>query len=247
MDQAALDFTEPPEEPPPAKYLIGVDESGYGSWVGAFMVSAVAVEVETFNAWASSLDPEDPRGKRPMLRDSKKMPDARRRRRVQEILDRAITTHTVTVPLWRIAEDYGRAWRWGILAAIQRVEKILQLKGYAYREFPIVIDGSENKRVRGRLKGRGSMTTFESGADDIYPAVMAASILAKTAKNDEMLLLDQKYPEFLWAKNAGYGTAEHWEACQKYGVTSQHRPIPKLMMLPGYEKPKDWYEGGRDG
>jgi ribonuclease HII len=226
------------------KYLIGVDESGTGAWAGPFHVGAVAVEVATFDEWANSIDPTDRRKKRKMLNDSKAMADSTRRSRVRDILSRAITTHTVSVPVDRIADDHKDAWRWGVLSAIQRVEKILRLKGLPYREFHILIDGNVDKNVRRRLKGRASMTRFEHKADGNYPAVMAASILAKTARNDEMIRLDQDYPEFLWAKNAGYGTAEHWDACQRHGITEHHRPIHKLHGMDPYTRSDSWFEVG---
>jgi len=226
------------------KYLIGVDESGTGAWSGPFMVSAVAIAVEPFDEWANSVDPACRRGTRKLLNDSKKMADSTRRLRVQGILARAITTHTVSVPVDRIADDHRDAWRWGVLGSIQRVEKILRLKGFPWRSFHILIDGAVDKTVRRRLGARGSMTRFEDKADGKYPAVMAASILAKTARNDEMIRLDQDYPEYLWAKNAGYGTAEHWEACKRHGVTPHHRPIRKLEGFPKYEKPESWFSTG---
>lgn len=61
-------------------------------------------------------------------------------------------------------------------------------------------------------------------ADGLYPAVMAASILAKTARDRFMLEADEKYPEYGYAKHKGYPTKAHKEACYKYGPS----PIQRL-------------------
>jgi ribonuclease HII len=59
--------------------------------------------------------------------------------------------------------------------------------------------------------------------DGIYASIAAASILAKTYRDDFMCRLDEQFPEYKWRKNKGYGTAEHREALMKFGMTSFHR------------------------
>lgn len=59
--------------------------------------------------------------------------------------------------------------------------------------------------------------------DGKYMAIAAASILAKTYRDDYMLELDTKYPQYLWRKNKGYPTREHREAIRRFGLTPVHR------------------------
>ena len=54
-------------------------------------------------------------------------------------------------------------------------------------------------------------------------SIAAASILAKTHRDELMLQLHQQYPEFGWNKNKGYPTAEHRNAIKKFGQTEWHR------------------------
>ena len=55
-------------------------------------------------------------------------------------------------------------------------------------------------------------------------SIAAASILAKVTRDRYMQKLDEEYPMYNWKKNAGYLTAEHLQAIDKYGLTKYHRP-----------------------
>ena len=59
--------------------------------------------------------------------------------------------------------------------------------------------------------------------DATYMSIAAASVLAKTYRDDYMLRLHDEYPMYHWDENKGYPTAAHYEAIQKYGVTPYHR------------------------
>lgn len=59
--------------------------------------------------------------------------------------------------------------------------------------------------------------------DALYASIAAASVLAKTYRDDYMLRLDQEYPQYGWAKNKGYPTKQHREAILRYGLTPYHR------------------------
>ena len=59
--------------------------------------------------------------------------------------------------------------------------------------------------------------------DSLYASIAAASVLAKTYRDDLMQQLHQKHPQYGWAQNKGYGTREHQEALNKYGPSPHHR------------------------
>lgn len=68
--------------------------------------------------------------------------------------------------------------------------------------------------------------------DSIYLSIAAASILAKTSRDEYMLDLHEKYPEYAWNENKGYPTKKHREAIKKHGITSYHRKTFKLLPDP---------------
>lgn len=68
--------------------------------------------------------------------------------------------------------------------------------------------------------------------DGKYSSIAAASILAKTYRDDYMRELAIEYPQYGWEKNCGYPTKEHREAILKYGITPHHRQSYKLLPDP---------------
>ena len=71
------------------------------------------------------------------------------------------------------------------------------------------------------------------GGDDLLPAIMAASILAKVYRDQLMLELDKEYPQYGFAEHKGYPTFRHVKALQQHGATSHHRihfaPVRKVL------------------
>ena len=64
--------------------------------------------------------------------------------------------------------------------------------------------------------------------DGKYLSIAAASILAKTYRDDYMKEMAEKYPEYGWGRNKGYPTKQHYEAIERYGITPLHRKSFKL-------------------
>lgn len=64
--------------------------------------------------------------------------------------------------------------------------------------------------------------------DSKYASIAAASILAKTYRDEYMEKLDKDFPGYLWKKNKGYPTKQHKEAIRKFGMTSHHRVSFKM-------------------
>ncbi len=59
--------------------------------------------------------------------------------------------------------------------------------------------------------------------DATYQSIAAASILAKTYRDEQMEALHQQYPQYGWKQNKGYPTAQHYQAIEQYGITPLHR------------------------
>jgi ribonuclease HII len=65
--------------------------------------------------------------------------------------------------------------------------------------------------------------------DGLYTSIAAASILAKTYRDEYMLQLHQEYPFYGWNNNKGYGTLEHRKALEQYGICKYHRKSFRLL------------------
>lgn len=87
----------------------------------------------------------------------------------------------------------------------------------------ILVDGNRFKRFR-----EIQHTTVVKG-DGKFKSIAAASILAKTHRDDYMEALSEQYPEYKWAKNKGYPTAEHRKAIAKIGANEHHRKSFTLL------------------
>lgn len=187
--------------------IIGVDESGLGAWSGPYTVCAVALtEAESVILATAGVT------------DSKKLSDAKRRRLVEVIADTASAARCVFVRVDDIDNRGKDAWRSAVVAVA------LDL----YRRFTsaeVIIDGSFDKKTSDQLYRLGIPSGFMAQADSRVIAVGAASIVAKTTRNDAMISLDQIHPGYGWAKNAGYGTPDHIEALKSLGRTVEHRRI----------------------
>lgn len=81
----------------------------------------------------------------------------------------------------------------------------------------IIVDGNRFKP----FGGIGHQTIVKG--DGKYMSIAAASVLAKTCRDDFMKQIATEYPEYNWAKNKGYPTADHRAAIAKYGITPYHR------------------------
>lgn len=78
------------------------------------------------------------------------------------------------------------------------------------------IDGNQSPRLPQPIR-------MIVGGDALEPAIMAASILAKVARDRELVRLDAEFPAYGFAQHKGYGTPEHLAALQRVGPSAQHR------------------------
>jgi len=93
----------------------------------------------------------------------------------------------------------------------------------AVRPEAIIVDGNRFKPY-----GQIPHTTIVKG-DGKYLSIAAASILAKTYRDDYMNRLAEEYPQYDWRSNKGYPTKKHRDAIREYGITPYHRKSYNLL------------------
>lgn len=186
-------------------WVCGVDEAGRGPLAGAVVAAAVI------------LDPERPIAG---LADSKKLRPAVRERLAIEIREKAIA--------WSVAE-----------ASALEIDQIniLQATFLAMRRaiegLPVV---PAHALIDGNRVPPGLCCTAEAivKGDAKEAAISAASILAKTVRDAQLIEMDALYPEYGFAKHMGYPTPVHLAALKQYGPTPEHRrsfgPVAQCML-----------------
>lgn len=182
------------------KVEAGCDEAGRGCLAGSVYAAAV-------------IFPEDYRNEE--LNDSKQLTD-KRRKQLREIIERDAVAWAVGVVT---PEEIDKM---NILnASILAMHRALdQLK---VRPEAIIVDGNRFKPYQ-----KLPHTTIVKG-DGKYLSIAAASILAKTYRDDYMNELAKEYPQYDWLSNKGYPTKKHREAIQKLGITPFHRKTFNML------------------
>ena len=83
-------------------------------------------------------------------------------------------------------------------------------------------------------KGLKNFKTVING-DEKIKAISAASIIAKVYRDKFMIKLSEKFTNYAWEKNFGYGTRDHLDGLRKFGITSHHRqgfkPVHKILSI----------------
>ena len=184
----------------------GTDEAGRGCLAGPVTAAAVILP-ESFEL--------------PYLNDSKKLTDSQRYTLLPMIEAQALSFAVAHVFQGEIDEI-------NILnASIKAMH--LALDKLNLKPAFIAVDGNRFKTYKNIphecvIKGDGK-----------YLNIAAASVLAKTYRDDFMKELDLKHPQYHWKKNKGYPTSAHLEGIQKYGITEHHRTsfqlLPKQLKL----------------
>lgn len=178
----------------------GCDEAGRGCLAGSVFAAAVIFPADYHNA---------------DLNDSKQL-SARRRYALREVIERDATAWAVGI-VTPEEIDHINILNASILAMHRALDKL------AVRPQAVIVDGN-------RFKPYGALpyTTIVKG-DGKYLSIAAASILAKTFRDDYMDELDEKYPQYDWKSNKGYPTRKHREAISRYGTTPYHRMSFNLL------------------
>lgn len=182
------------------KLEAGCDEAGRGCLAGSVYAAAVIL-------------PEDYHNEE--LNDSKQLTDKRRKQ------------------LRKIIEHDAVAWAVGIVTP-EEIDKINILNAsilamhraldqLRVRPEAVIVDGNRFKPYQDL-----PYTTIVKG-DGKYLSIAAASILAKTYRDDYMDRLAEEYPQYDWLSNKGYPTKKHREAIRQYGITPCHRKSFNLL------------------
>ena len=178
----------------------GCDEAGRGCLAGPVFAAAVILP---------------PDFKNDKLNDSKQLTE-KQRYQLRDVIVREAAAYAVA------KLDAPKIDEINILnASIKSMHLALdQLK--VRPEF-IIVDGNRFKPY-GDIKHQ----TIVKG-DGKYMSIAAASVLAKTFRDDFMKQIDKEFPQYNWAKNKGYPTADHRAAIEKYGITPYHRRSFRLL------------------
>ena len=176
-----------------ARIVAGVDEAGRGPLAGPVVGAAVIL---------------DPAVRIEGLADSKRLSAGRRAELDREIRERALS--------FAIAR---------VSAAVIDAVNILQATMQAMRE---AVDGLDTSPDEVLVDGnRCPVLPYPARAvvrgDVSVAAISAASILAKVARDQEMIEMDRRYPEYGFARHKGYGTPAHRDALLRFGPSPIHR------------------------
>ncbi len=178
----------------------GCDEAGRGCLAGSVYAAAVILPTNYINA---------------DLNDSKKLTEKQRYKLRETIEHDALAWAVGVVTSDEI--DKINILNASILA-MHRALDALKLCPEA-----VIVDGNRFKPYRNLPH-----TTIVKG-DGKFLAIAAASILAKTYRDDYMNKLAEEYPQYDWQSNKGYPTKKHREAIRKYGITPYHRRSYNLL------------------
>ena len=191
----------------------GCDEAGRGPLAGSVFAAAVIWSKETVDnpaheEWLELLD------------DSKKLTDKQR------------------AYLRPLIEKYATAWA-VVEVSAEEIDQINILKAsitgmqraldkLTIRPQHILVDGNKWRPYipEGQVMEIPARTVVKG--DGKYLSIAAASVLAKTYRDEYMLRLHEQYPQYHWDTNMGYPTKAHYEAIRQYGITPYHRKTFKL-------------------
>ena len=193
----------------------GCDEAGRGPLAGSVFAAAVVwskevVENPANEEWLELLD------------DSKKLTDKQR------------------AYLRPLIEKYAAAWA-VVEVSAEEIDRINILKAsitgmqraldkLTIRPQHILVDGNKWRPYipEGEVMEIPARTVVKG--DGKYLSIAAASVLAKTYRDEYMLRLHEQYPQYHWDTNMGYPTKAHYEAIRQYGITPYHRKTFKLII-----------------
>ena len=186
----------------------GCDEAGRGCLAGSVFAAAVILPDNYEN---------------PLLNDSKQLTE-KRRYELRQMIERDAVCWAVGIVTPQEIDKIN-ILNASILAMHRALDQL------TIRPEAIIVDGNRFKPYRTVVDGIAidiPHTTIVKG-DGKYMAIAAASILAKTYRDDYMNQLAEDYPQYDWRQNKGYPTKKHREAIRQFGTTPYHRMSYNLL------------------
>ena len=191
----------------------GCDEAGRGPLAGSVFAAAVIWDVSLLD----SMKNEEWLG---MLNDSKKLTE-RQREYLRPLIEKYATAWAV-VEVTAEEIDQINILNASIVGMQRALDKLTMLPQH------ILVDGNKWKPYipAGQVMYIPARTVVKG--DGKYLSIAAASVLAKTYRDEYMRRLHEEYPQYHWDKNLGYPTKAHYEAIKQHGITPYHRKTFKL-------------------
>ena len=178
----------------------GCDEAGRGCYAGPVFAAAVILPKDFYH---------------PLLNDSKQLSEATRNELRPIIEKEAVCFGVAGISHEEI--DHINILKASVKAMHHSIDQLSQPPGL------LLIDGNrfyKYKNIAHRCIVKG---------DGIYASIAAASVLAKTYRDELMIKLHEEFPQYGWKNNKGYGTAEHRMAIEKFGLCTYHRKSFRLL------------------
>ena len=182
------------------KVEAGCDEAGRGCLAGSVYAAAVILPADYSND---------------MLNDSKQLTE-RQRYELRTVIERDAISWAVGI-VTPEEIDHINILNASILAMHRALDQL------AVRPEAVIVDGNRFKPYQGL-----PYTTIVKG-DGKYLSIAAASVLAKTYRDDYKNKLAEEYPQYDWHSNKGYPTKRHREAIREFGITPLHRKSYNLL------------------
>lgn len=177
-----------------SKIEAGIDEAGRGCYAGPVFAAAVILPKDFFH---------------PLLNDSKQLNEKQR-----NILRPIIEKESISFAVASV--DNTEIDLINILQASFKAMHLALDKLFLSPDW-LLVDGNRFKPYK-----KLNHSCIIKG-DGIYASIAAASILAKTYRDEHMIQLHSEYSSYAWNKNKGYGTAEHRYAIEQNGLCKYHR------------------------
>jgi len=198
----------------------GTDEAGRGCIAGPVTAAAVMLPDEF---------------KSELLNDSKQLSE-KIREKLKSIIEATSISFSVTHLDPKIIDEIN-ILNASIKAMQECITKLNPLPNY------IIVDGNSPLIPKGGIKNKGGNLFTNSEielllsipntsiikGDSKYMSIAAASVLAKTYRDEYMNTIHEEFPMYNWKQNKGYPTIEHREAIRKYGITKYHRMSFRLL------------------
>ena len=182
------------------KIEAGIDEAGRGCLAGPVTAAAVILSKNFSN---------------PDLNDSKKI-SAKKRNELREVIEKEAVAYSV-VHINNHKIDKINILNASMLAMHQAIKKLKIIPGF------ILVDGNRFYNYK-NLEHKCIIS-----GDSKFQNIAAASILAKTYRDELMIKLDKKHPEYNWNNNKGYPTKSHKKSILEYGPSVYHRKSFRLF------------------